>query len=120
MTTKQEKAKARRKALRDLSKIAKSRINADCEGMTVNEVLIQEMYTDAENTEFHTLYDWNKKGYKVNKGAHAFLIWGKPKAINGKAEQQPQNSEKDEDDDSFFPICYLFSNAQVTLRDAKN
>lgn len=117
-TAKQEKHKARRKALRDLSKIAKARIEADCEGMTVNEVLVKEMYTDAENTEFHTIFDWNKKGYKVNKGSHAFLIWGKPKPINGKQEQ-PEN-QTDEDDDSFFPICYLFSNAQVTPRDAKN
>ncbi len=120
MTTKQEIHKAKRQALRDLSKIAKARINTDCEGMTVNEVLISEMYTDSENTEFNTLPQWNKKGFSVNKGAHAFLVWGKPKAAKPDAVQKQNTAPADEDeDDSFFPVCYLFSNAQVTPRNAK-
>ena len=112
METKQDK----RKALRELSKIAKMRMQMDCDGMSVNEVLIEKFYTDDENTEFKTLQDWNKEGFQVNKGAKAFLIWGKPRAIN---QEQPQNQEKDEDEDEFFPICYLFSNAQVTKTDVK-
>ena len=109
METKQDK----RKALRELSKIAKMRMQMDCDGMSINEVLIEKFYTDDENTEFKTLHDWSKKGYKVNKGAKAFLIWGKPRAIN---KQQPQNQESEEDEDEFYPLCYLFSNAQVTKK----
>lgn len=109
METKQDK----RKALRELSKIAKIRMQMDCEGMTVNEILVNEFYTDEKNTEFKTLHDWNKEGFKVNKEEKAFLIWGKPRAIN---KEQPQNQESEEDEDEFFPICYLFSNAQVTKK----
>lgn len=109
METKQDK----RKALRELSKIAKMRMQMDCDGMSVNEVLIEKFYTDDENTEFKTLHDWNKEGYKVNKGAKAFLIWGKPRAMN---KEQAKNQESEEEEDEFFPICYLFSNAQVTKR----
>ena len=108
--------KDKRKALRELSKIAKLRMQADCEGMSVNEILIEEFYTDENNQVFKTFHDWKKEGFSVNKGATAFLIWGKPRAIN---QEQPQNQEKDEDEDEFFPICYLFSNAHVKKTDVK-
>ena len=109
METKQDK----RKALRELSNIAKMRMQMDCEGMTVNEILIEHFYTSEEHTEFKTLHDWNKEGYKVNKGAKAFLIWGKPRATN---KEQPQNQENEEEESEFYPLCYLFSNAQVTKK----
>jgi hypothetical protein len=109
METKQDK----RKALRELSNIAKMRMQADCEGMSVNEILIEKFYTSEEHTEFKTLHDWNKEGYNVNKGEKAFLIWGKPRATN---KEQPQNQESEEDENEFYPICYLFSNAQVTKK----
>jgi hypothetical protein len=113
MTKNLDQYREKRNALKELSKIAKIRISADCEGMTVNEVLISEFYTDEENEEFKTLFDWNKNGYQVLKGSIAFLIWGKPKPIT------KEKKNDDEDDDEFFPICYLFSNAQVKKRDAK-
>ena len=112
---KKEQAKAKRKALREISKIAKLRMQADCEGMSVNEILIEEFYTDENNQVFKTFHDWKKEGFNVNKGENAFLVWGKPRAIN---QEQTQNQEK-EDEDEFFPICYLFSNAQVTKSDVK-
>ena len=116
MTEAQEKHKERRKALKELSAIAKARLKMDCEGMTVNEFLIDEIYTDAENTEFHTIHGWNKKGFQVKKGSVSFLVWGKPKKLE-KAEQKPENTDEEKDD--FYPLCYLFSNAQVQQRDAK-
>ena len=105
--------KAKREKLRELSKIAKIRMAMDCEGMTVNEILVDEFYTDEENQEFKTLHTWSKEGYKVVKGSTAFLIWGKPKEII-KKDAPPKND--DEDADEFFPMCYLFSNAQVIKR----
>lgn len=115
MTEKQERHRERRKQLRELSKIAKMRMDTDCEGMTVNEILVQEFYTDEENTEFKTLPQWNKDGFKVKKGAVSFLVWGKPRTIE--KEQQEQNPNKEEEnDDEFFPVCYLFSNNQVIKR----
>jgi len=115
MTEKQEKHKARRKELRELSKIAKMRMSADCEGMTVNEILIQEFYTDNTNKEFKTLMQWSKDGFKVNKGSQSFLVWGKPKQST-KSEENTKNKQEEEEENEFYPICYLFSNAQVTKR----
>ena len=109
LTEKQQAHKEKRRQLRDLSKIAKMRIGADCDGMTVNEVLISEFYSDEINNEFNTLWQWNAKGYKVKKGSVSFLVWGKPKAKQ-KEKTRPENEDEDED---FFPLCYLFSNAQV-------
>ena len=114
LTEQQIKHKERREKLRSLSKIAKSRINLDCEGMTVNEVLIM-MYKDSENKEFKTLHQWNADGFKVNKGAESFLVWGKPKSTQ-KDEQNAQNEATEDEESDFFPLCYLFSNAQVTKR----
>lgn len=111
MTEAQEKHKERRKALRELSKIAKMRIQADCEGMTVNEVLVNEFYTNEQNQEFKTLHQWNAEGFKVIKGSQSFLVWGRPKA---KQTEEPTNPDEEEDD--FYPLCYLFSNAQVQKR----
>jgi hypothetical protein len=112
MTERQERHTERRNKLKALSKLAKLKMQEDCEGMTVNEILVHKFYTDEENTEFKTLPQWNKEGYKVKKGAVSFLVWGKPKPIP--KEQQEQNPPSEEEkDDEFFPICYLFSNNQV-------
>jgi hypothetical protein len=92
-------------------------MKADCEGMSVNEILIQEFYTDDENYIFKTFHDWIKEGYKVNKGTTAFLIWGKPKD-KSKKEETPNTENSEDEKDDFFPLCYLFSNAQVTKKDA--
>jgi len=72
MTEAQEKHRERRQALKELSKIAKMRMQADCEGMTVNEILVSEFYTDEENEEFKTLHQWSKDGFKVKKGSQSF------------------------------------------------
>lgn len=114
LTEQQIKHKERRAKLRTLSNIAKTRISLDCEGMTVNEVLIL-MYKDSENKEFKTLHQWNADGYKVNKGSESFLVWGKPKPMTKEAENAQKQATEDEESE-FFPLCYLFSNAQVTKR----
>ena len=112
LTEQQIKAKERRAKLRELSKIAKMRMSADCEGMTVNEILIEEFYTDEENHDFKTLHQWSKDGFKVKKGSQSFLVWGKPRPITKGAENTPNKATEDEESD-FYPLCYLFSNAQV-------
>lgn len=117
MTDKQAEHKEKRSKLKELSKIAKMRILADCEGMTVNEVLVQEFYTDEENEEFKTLHQWSKDGYRVKKGSKSFLVWGKPKKKE-KGTDPKTSQNQDEDESEFYPLCYLFSNAQVQRRDA--
>ena len=113
LTEKQIQHRERRNQLKALSKVAKLAITMGTEERSVNEILIG-MYTDAENKEFHTLHQWSAKGFKVKKGSKSFLVWGKPKDHQkAEADQAPT----DEDDDKFFPLCYLFSNAQVEPRE---
>lgn len=112
-TENQIKHRERRDELKALSKTAKLAITMSGEEKTVNEFLI-EMYTNAENKEFHTLHQWSAKGFKVKKGSKSFLVWGKPKDHQ---KQQAEQKPTEEDEDKFFPLCYLFSNAQVEPRE---
>lgn len=106
----------KRKALRALSADAKELQETEFPDLKINEIIIEHFYKTAEHTEFNTLMEWNRKGYSVNKGATSFVIWGKPKAVQNK-EKNPEAVE--EEDDDFYPLCYLFSNAQVSERNAK-
>ena len=100
--TQERKINPKREKLKKLSQQVKPLVQ-DGEFNSVNEALI-DLYEDGENTEFHTFHDWKKKGKKILKGSVAFLIWGKPR----KVEQA-----EDEDEYKYWPVCYLFSNAQV-------
>jgi hypothetical protein len=111
--------KEKRQELKEISKIAKGFQNSSCEGMTINEILIDEFYTDEENQEFKTLFDWSKNGFKVLKGSKSFLIWGKPRKLKDKTEAPKPQATEGEDESEFYPLCYLFSNAQVVKKDAK-
>ena len=113
--TKKEIHTQKRKQLQALSQIAKVRMHTDLEGCSVNEILVQHFYTDKQNYIFHTFHDWIKKDYKINKGAEAFLIWGKPKNKLENKEIKTENTTE-ETEREFYPMCYLFSNAQVTKK----
>ena len=113
--TKQEAHKQKRKQLQEISRLAKIRMQIDLEGQSVNEILINHFYTDNENYIFNTFHDWIKKGFKIDKGSEAFLIWGKPKNKIDKSQPAPEPNA-DDNEREFYPMCYLFSNAQVTKR----
>lgn len=81
---------------------------------TINEALMSCYFT-AEDKTFKTLRQWNKEGMQVMKGSEAFLIWARPKTKYKQANGMPT----DEKDYSFFPLCFLFSNAQVEPRRAE-
>lgn len=115
LSDQQLRHKERRAELRELSNLAKLMMKGECEGMTVNEILIEKFHTDETNREFKTLWQWSAEGFKVNKGAVSFLVWGKPKSIQ-KGQETAQKEGTDEEEEEFFPLCYLFSNAQVTKR----
>lgn len=106
----------KRKALRALSADAKELQETEFPDLKINEIIIEQFYKTSEHSEFNTLMEWNRKGFTVNKGETAFVIWGKPKAVQN-AEKKPEAVEDEEND--FFPLCYLFSNAQVKPRDVK-
>lgn len=67
-------------------------------------------YAEQGHKTLKTFNDWNKDGYKITKGAKALLLWGSPKPYK-QAEATDEESET-----SFFPVCYVFSNLQVELR----
>lgn len=106
MSSNLEQFKKNRQELIDLSKIAKRAVK---EGMydSVNEALIS-FYRDNENKEFNTFWEWKDKGYNIKKGSVSFKVWGSPQ--KGK---RPEPKEGQEDEYDYWPICYLFSNAQV-------
>lgn len=84
--------------------------------MTINEILVQEFYSDEKHQEFNTFNQWKAQGYSVKKGEKAFMVWGKKrqgKEATAEQEAQHQAQESEEKTFEFFPICFLFSNAQV-------
>lgn len=80
---------------------------------TINDAIMETLYKDDTNKEFKSYRQWKNEGYQVNKGEKAFLLWAKPKQINKPMEESPTDEEWEEML-KFFPIAYLFSNAQVT------
>lgn len=117
METKTENKKLtiqeKRAKLKELSEQAREfrELEGD-ESLKINDIIIEQFYTNETHTEFSTFKGWIKKGYAVKKGETAFSIWGKPKQENEKGEVEPIADEDDEKG-TFYPIAYIFSNAQV-------
>ena len=80
---------------------------------SINEGL-KDLYKDEGHTELNTLKQWNKLGRLVKKGEKALLLWGQKKRVERVTEETAEVDEFD-----FWPICYVFSNKQVTARGAK-
>ena len=112
--SKEATTKEKRQFLRELSKGIKDLVK---EGAieSVNEGLI-EMYTDGEHHTFNTFQGWKKEGQMVQKGETAFLVWGKPRELKEGEENAEAETEVTEDGKEvkkFYPLAFLFSNAQV-------
>lgn len=74
---------------------------------SLNEALIQVAYKNEAHQEFKTFNQWRREGYTILKGSKAFPVWAQPvKGSRAKEGASPEDYE-------FFPVCYLFSNAQV-------
>lgn len=106
------KIQEKRNELRELSKIAKALVKEGAADR-VNDAL-KMMYFMEGHDELNTLQQWNKKGYMVKKGEKALLLWGEPKRRNENKEKQSERNDENEENMQFFPICYVFSNKQVT------
>lgn len=105
--------KAKRDELKALSVALRPLVQQEIYS-SINEALL-DTYRTEEHQEFKTFWDWKKVGKSVKKGEKAFPIWGKP--LEGKPkEEQPKEGEEGEEDSSFWPLCYMFSNAQVGER----
>ncbi len=77
--------------------------------LTLNSIIIDRFYKKDGHEDFRTFGEWKQSGFKVKKGSRGFIIWGRPIG-NQKAEKGEEASDEDY---SYFPVCYLFSNLQV-------
>jgi len=75
---------------------------------SVNEGL-KNIYAEDGHEELKTIRQWNRDGKQVKKGESALLLWGSPRKFE---VVNADTSELDELD--FYPICFVFSNLQVT------
>jgi len=75
----------------------------------INNAIV-DSYKTTEHQEFKTFKQWKADGYFVKKGMKAFLVWGRPK---GSQDEEEKETDAESDDLKFFPIAYIFSNAQV-------
>ncbi|MGB0521425.1 MAG: ArdC-like ssDNA-binding domain-containing protein [Flammeovirgaceae bacterium] len=103
MTSQQQEYQNRREALKALSNALKPLVKTGVHA-TVNEAIIEHYKQEGGHTTFNTLKQWNEAGRRIKKGSKAFVVWGSPK-----------KTKRDEEDDeySFFPLCYLFSDQQL-------
>jgi hypothetical protein len=107
-TTKENRYKENRAELIALSKAAKLAVKSG-QFDSINEALI-DIYTTTEHREFKTFWEWKDEGYNIKKGVTSFKVWGRPKQSH---RQEPKEGQDDEF--KYWPICYLFSNAQVQV-----
>lgn len=82
---------------------------------TINAAVMAVFYLDDDHQEFRKFKQWKKDGFSILKGSKAFPVWGQP----AKAEKKKAEGEDEKDEYEFWPICYLFSNAQVEKRKSR-
>lgn len=115
MTDKQAEHVEKKKALIALSKLAKAIQEMEDEPRNINSILIEDFYSTREHQDFNTFHEWIKQGQRVKKGEKAFLVWGRKRKSN-QDQPTPEPKTEQEKEFSFYPLCYLFSNAQVENR----
>ena len=79
---------------------------------TINEGL-KEIYKASGHDELKTLRQWNRDGKRIIKGEKALLLWGSPRKIDLKKASKEEEADKMD----FYPICYVFSNKQVAVKE---
>lgn len=99
----------KRNALREISNLVKPLIETG-EIESVNEGIVNHYKEEFGFETLKTFNQWKNDGMFVKKGSKAFAVWGSPQNI----PHPDPDSEKDEME--YFPLCYLFSNQQVTER----
>lgn len=123
METKKESIQEKRERLKNLSNKAQEireellhACKSDIEiqavnALKVNDIIINHLHKTPEHNEFRSFKGWMKEGFAVQKGQKAFLVWGRPKQENKKGEVVPVIDGEEEG--TFFPVSFVFSNAQV-------
>ena len=97
----------KREKLKEMSAAVKPLVEAGT-FTKLNEAIIATYYKNETHQEFKTFNQWIAAGYRVRKGEKAFCVWAKPLSKQLEAKGQELGEAHD-----FFPMCFLFSNAQV-------
>lgn len=84
---------------------------------SINEGLAT-YYASLGHTTLNSYNKWKEQGFQVKKNSKALLFWGEPKPFSKGVEIKtphtpPKKDAKEDDDPTFFPLAYLFSNLQV-------
>ena len=84
----------------------------------LNYYILNYIYKTEEITEFKKFSEWKSEGATVKKGEKAFPIWGQPIAQQKQdaAEQKGEQYNPTDEERQRFPMCYVFSNLQVSFR----
>ena len=110
-----EEARHRREVLKSISR--KARIlrenRPEFEGCTINEILMGVLYNRNGNLKFKKFREWKQEGYTIKKGEKGYMLWAQPLSELKKQEGAAPETETEDEENSFFPVCYLFSNEQV-------
>jgi hypothetical protein len=110
--SRQARYREARMELKTLSKIARVLVK-DGAFNTINEAIIKTCYTDDTHQEFKKFHEWKKEGKMIIKGSKGFPVWTKPIDRNENTDNEIQNPNDENEDSTYWGICYLFSNAQV-------
>lgn len=102
-----DEMKEKREGLKAISRMIQQLVKAG-QYNTVNEGLV-DMYRQQGHEEIHSFRKWLELGYCVRRGEKALLLWGEPR----KAANKEKQNDKDQDEFSFFPLAYVFSDKQV-------
>ena len=78
-------------------------------GRTLNSIIVEKFYKNEVNSEFRTFNEWKQEGFSIRQGSHGFVVWGRP--LN--SQKAEKGEEVSEDEEKYFPISHIFSNAQV-------
>lgn len=126
--SKKEANRQKRAELRQMSAMLKPLIESGAIG-SINEGLIN-IYRDEGHSELKTFEQWKKEGKRVKKGEKALLLWGRPKKMKQGAQAESGTAHgaqataygtnagsgaqgESEAGDTYFPLCYVFSDKQV-------
>jgi hypothetical protein len=105
----------KRELLKRLSKAAAAFVE-NGEYPTINEAIINTAYKSDIHKNFKTFNQWKAAGFFVQKGEKAFLVWGRP---TEEQETEKGAEPSTEAEGRFFPLAFLFSNAQVEQKGGK-
>ena len=92
----------KRQELKNICAAIKQKVAAG-EFKTINEGLAK-YYEQQGHTNLKSFRKWKEEGFFVKRGEQALLFWG-----------EPINAKHNEEEITFFPLAFLFSEKQVQL-----